>query len=141
VGAKLDLVLGPGKISHHSACEADQAEGRAGDFYLGDATIHVTTHPSEALMAKCAANLAAGLRPLVITTPAKIAFADSLADGARIASRVDIIDIEQFLSANLFESSFFETAALRPRLAELLDRYNQLIEAHEHDPALRIELG
>lgn len=141
VGAKLDLVLGEGKITHHSASEADEAEGRAGDFIAGDVAIHVTTHPGESLISKCARNLEAGLRPLIVTTSRKTVVADSLAEQANIGSRVDVLDIEQFLAANLYERALFFSKNLPPKTRELLARYNELIEAHETDPSLRIEIA
>jgi hypothetical protein len=101
--------------------------------------IHVTTHPTEALMARCAENLGEGLRPLVVTTPRSAAGVDSLAEAIGIADRIDIIDIEQFLATNLLERAAFKLDQHRPRVAELIARYNQLIDIHEHDPSLRIE--
>ena len=141
VGAKLDIILGDGKVAHHAASEADEAEGRAGDFVLGDVAIHVTTHPGEALMSKCARNISAGLRPLIVTTSRKTIAADALAEQADIASRVDILDIEQFLAANLYERSLFSAKNHLPKTAELLARYNALIDAHETDPSLKIEIA
>jgi len=138
VGAKLDIVLGTGKVTHHAASEADEAEGRAGDFVLGDVAIHVTTHPSEALMAKCARNISAGLRPLIVTTSRKTIAADMLAEQADIALRLDILDVEQFLTANLYERALFSAKNHIPKTSELLARYNKLIDAHETDPSLKI---
>jgi hypothetical protein len=34
VGAKLDVVLGNGKITHHGFSVADQPSERKGDFYI-----------------------------------------------------------------------------------------------------------
>lgn len=141
VGAKLDLVLGEGEVTHHPVAEADQAEGRAGDFTAGDAAIHVTTHPGEAVIARCLDNLAHGLRPILITPANRAAAADALADAAGIAQRVEVVEIEQFLASNLHEWSRFQKTSLRPRVAELFTRYNTLIDTHEHDPSLRIELA
>ena len=141
VGAKLDLLLPPGGVAHHPAAEADQAEGRAGDFVVGDVAVHVTTHPGEALLRRCAENLAAGLRPLVVTLPEQAVVAERLAENAGLGERVDVLDVEQFLCSNLLERALFQTANRRARAAELLARYNALVGAHEHDPALRIELA
>lgn len=140
VGAKLDLVLGKGVVRHHSVAEADQAERRAGDFTPGDVAIHVTTHAGEALMARCAENLEAGLRPLIITIPTRAAAADAALEEAGIAHRVDVLDIEQFLAVNLHERALFAKSGQRPKVAQLIERYNELIEAYERDPALRIEI-
>jgi hypothetical protein len=141
IGAKLELVLPPGSVTHHSASEADQAEGRAGDFLVGDVAIHATTHPGEALMRKCAANIEAGLRPLIVTVPVQTAVADGLADAAGIIARLDVLDVEQFLAANLHERALFQTKNRTARTAELLAHYNRLIDAHETDPSLRIEIA
>jgi hypothetical protein len=141
VGAKLELVLPAGLVAHHSSSEADQAEGRAGDFLVGDVAIHATTHPGEALIRKCAANIEAGLRPLVVTVPLQTAVADGLADAAGIVDRLDVLDIEQFLAANLHERALFQTKNRNARTAELLENYNRLIDAHETDPSLRIEIA
>jgi hypothetical protein len=140
VGAKLDLVLGQGVVQHHAVSEADQAEGRAGDFTPGDVAIHVTTHASKALMARCADNLENGLRPMIITLPARAPAADAELEEAGISHRVDVLDIEQFLAANLHERALFHKQGQGPKVAELVARYNALIDAFERDPALRIEL-
>src|ERR1700733_3205390 len=60
VGAKLDLVLGKGKIAHHGFTVADQSTERKGDFQADDVCLHITTFPSEALVRKCASNLRDG---------------------------------------------------------------------------------
>lgn len=139
IGAKLDLVLGPQAVSHHSTSEADQADGRAGDFVIGDVAIHATTAPSEGLLQKCRENLNHGLQPLIITLPKKTAVADGIAENLGIAQRVEILDIEQFLAANLHERSLFKAANRRPRTLDLIERYNELVAKFEKDPALRIE--
>jgi hypothetical protein len=141
VGAKLDLVLGLGKIEHHAASEADQADDRAGDFIIGDVAVHVTTSASESLIRKCAANLSVGLHPVIVTLPSKAAVADSIAETAGVQNRVDILDIEQFLAANLHERALFDSAKRRPKTLELISRYNALIDEFEADPSLKIELA
>jgi len=49
VGAKLDCALGVGKLEHNSFSTSDEQSGRAGDFFVGDVAIHVTTSPGEAV--------------------------------------------------------------------------------------------
>lgn len=141
IGAKLELVLPVNSVTHHSASDADEAQGRAGDFLVGDVAIHATTHPSEALIRKCIANIEAGLRPLIVTVPAQTVVADGLADVAGIVHRLDVLDIEQFLAANLHERALFQTKNRNARTAELLEHYNRLIDSHETDPSLKIEIA
>lgn len=141
IGAKLELVLPANSVVHHSASEADQAEGRAGDFVIGDVAIHATTHPGEALIRKCAANISAGLRPLIVTVPAQTVVADSLANNAEIVDKLEVLDIEQFLAANLHERALFQTKNRSAKTEELLEHYNRLIDAHETDPSLKIEIA
>ena len=50
VGAKLDCALGKGHFEHNSFSTADAPSARAGDFFLGDVAIHVTTSPGEAVI-------------------------------------------------------------------------------------------
>ena len=140
IGAKLEIIMGQGKIEHHSASEADVAEGRPGDFLLGDVAIHVTTHPSEGLIAKCKTNLEASLRPLIITTGKSCVVAEGIAEQAGIANRIDVLDAEQFLATNIHEWGRFNAAQRTIATGELLARYNELIETHETDPSLKVEI-
>lgn len=90
-------------------------------------------------MAKCAENLANGLRPMIVTVPRAIPGFDSLAEAAGLADRIDLLDIEQFLATNLHERATFQSAQQRPKIAALIERYNELVDTHENDPSLRIE--
>ena len=140
VGAKLDLILGLGTIKHHGASEADQPGGRSGDFLAGDVAVHVTTHPGEALIRKCSENIGQGLRPLIVTSTRGCTVADGLAEQAGIANRIDILDAEQFLAANLHEWGRFTAERRSVATGELIARYNQLIDEFETDPSLKVEL-
>jgi len=139
IGAKLDLVLGPNVVTHHGASEADQADGRSGDFAVGDVAIHVTTAPSEGLLEKCRRNLEQGIQPVIVTVPKKTLVADGIAENIGIANRVEILDVEQFLAANLHERSLFKAENRRPKTLELIERYNALVSQFETDPSLKIE--
>jgi hypothetical protein len=140
VGAKLEFVLPAGSVSHHSASEADQAEGRAGDFLVGNVAIHTTTHPGEALLRKCAANLSAGLHPIIVTIPSQLTSAEGLAMQEGIPNRIDVLDIEQFLAANLHEKMLFDTGNRAAKTAELIAKYNAIVDYCETDPSLKIEV-
>jgi hypothetical protein len=141
VGAKLDVVLGIGKVDHHGYSVADQSTERSGDFQIESVTIHVTTHPSEALVRKCGDNLRSGLRPVIITMGDGVEGAAFLLKSARLSDRVDVLDAGQFLTANVYERSLFKEAHCKPTLSRLLNRYNEIVAVCEADPALRIRVG
>lgn len=141
VGAKLDIVLGEGKLHHHGSSVADHSTERSGDFHIETSAIHVTTHPSEALVRKCAENLKAGLKPLIITLAEAVEPAEFLLKGADIADRVDVLDAAQFLTANVYERSFFKAAECKVTLTALLQRYNAIVATCETDPSLLIKLA
>jgi hypothetical protein len=140
VGAKLNLLLETPPV-HHGASVADDASGRDGDFIIADVAIHVTTAPSEALIRKCKRNLDHGIKPIIITIYRGATVAEELAEQAQIADRLDIFDAEQFLAGNLYELGKFAHDGRKATAEQLIASYNEIIEACETDPALRIEIA
>ncbi|MCI1978370.1 MAG: DUF4928 family protein [Bifidobacteriaceae bacterium] len=57
------------------------------------------------------------------------------------ADRLEVWDIQSFLSSNIHEHGHFTSAARHETLAKLIDAYNQIIDKHESDPSLHIEYG
>lgn len=140
VGAKLDVVLGVGKIEHHGSSVADRPTDRNGDFQIETVAIHVTTNPNEALARKCHGNLRNGLKPVIISLGKGVEVAVFLLNGEGIADRVDVLDLGQFLTANVYERSFFKVTDCEMTFSKLLDRYNEIVGTCESDPALKIAL-
>lgn len=140
VGAKLDIVLGAGKIGHHGYSVADSPKDRNGDFDFKDVSIHVTTHPSEALIRKTAVNLGNGIKPIIVTLAEGVEGASYLLKNTEWRDRVDIIDATQFLTANVYEHSLFAAADCRVTLDKIFKRYNEIVEDCETDPVLKIRL-
>lgn len=92
------------------------------------------------LIEKCAANLRAGLRPVVITGRDRTRSAqDQIAD-AGMTDRVDVLDYEQFLAANIFEIGRFAADGRRRAFERIIERYNQIIDRVESDPSLRVQI-
>jgi len=141
VGAKLELAMPELDIVHNGFSVADFFSDRSGDFVLDETIIHVTTSPSEAVIRKCQKNIDAGAKPIILTIGNGVAVAKGLATNAGIDGRIDILDAEQFLAANLHELSLFKINERRPTLVKFLETYNRIIEENETDPSLRIELG
>jgi len=139
VGAKLKIVSSTAVVSHGHAV-ADGPTNRSADFALGDTAIHVTTAPAAALLDKCGKNLSVGLRPIIVTTEDGAGGARALARQLGIEDRIDVIEIEQFLAANVYERSGFEREARKEFVCTLIDGYNDIVADAETDPSLRIEL-
>jgi len=140
VGAKLDCALGQGKFEHNSFSTADAPGQRAGDFFVGDVAIHVTTSPGEAVIERCGENLYDGYRPVLVTMRPGMAVAEGLANNNGLADRIDIFEIEQFVALNLYELGKFAAAGRRVAVTDLVSRYNDVVEDMETDPSLKIEI-
>lgn len=139
VGAKLDCAIGAGAFEHNSFSTADAPGERAGDFFVGDVAIHVTTSPGEAVVARCKENLDQGFRPILVTLQRGLTVAEELAANVGLAERIDIFEIEQFVALNLYELGKFAADGRKVAVAELVKRYNEIIEQVETDPSLKIE--
>lgn len=140
VGAKLECVLGDGVVAHHAFAASDASTNRRGDFVVNDLAIHVTTAPTEAVIARCVANLGQGLRPVLVTLPDKpFNTALGLAANAGIADRLEVFDAIQYISAFVTESGKFSNATTSQSLIEILTRFNSIVDGVENDPALKVE--
>ncbi len=138
VGAKLEAALdGRAMVVHHGANVSD-AQGRGGDFDIGDTALHVTLTPGELLIRKCDGNIRAGRRPAIVTVEESVAHARTLASRAGIGDQLEIYAVDQFIALNVSELGLFEGAASIRALHDIVERYNRIIDAHEHDPSLRI---
>jgi hypothetical protein len=140
VGAKLDCALGKGTVEHNSFSTADAPGSRAGDFLIGDVAVHVTTSPGEAVIEKCRENLNDGYRPMLVKLQRGLTVAEGLAGNAGLADRIDIFEVEQFVALNLYEWGKFGADGRKTAVADLVERYNEIVDEFETDPSLRIEL-
>ena len=139
VAAKLSIVLPPGIFEIHGAAVADSPTERNGDFIISNTILHCTTAPGEPLIRKCQANINAGCSPVIITVFDRVRTALDLAADAGLSGRVEVWDIQQFLSTNINEHSMFEGAARNAKIADIIEKYNLIIDSKETDPSLKIE--
>ncbi len=138
VAAKLCLIVPDVEIN--GAATADAPTGRGGDFMVGDTAIHCTTAPGQPLIEKCAVNISSGIRPVIITIADRVKTARDLAEDAGISERLEVWDIQQFLSTNVYEHGLFERDERRKTVSRIITGYNSIIDQHESDPSLRIDL-
>ena len=139
VAAKLCLIMPEGSFEIHGASVADGPTDRNGDFVINSTVIHCTTMPGALLIEKCKANLRAGCHPVIITIFERVHTALNLAEDAGLAGRVEVWDVQQFLSSNVYEHSFFDEAKRNSTLSDIITRYNKIVLEAETDPSLRIE--
>jgi hypothetical protein len=95
--------------------------------------------PSEPLIQKCGVNIQAGCLPVIITIFDRVKTALDLAADADLSGRIEVWDIQQFLSTNISEHSLFDGAVRNAKLADIIEKYNAIIARAETDPSLRIE--
>lgn len=139
VAAKLCLIMPENSFEIHGASVADGPTDRNGDFVINSTVIHCTTMPGALLIEKCKANLRAGCHPVIITIFERVHTALNLAEDAGLAGRVDVWDIQQFLSANVYEHSLFDETNRNSKLSDIISQYNRIVLDTETDPSLRIE--
>ena len=138
VAAKLRIIAPD--ITVHGTSTADAPTSRAGDFEIGDASIHCTTAPMPALIEKCRDNLSAGVRPIIITIHRRVQTARDMAEDAGIGPRVEVWDVTQFLSANIWEHGTFARDGRRATIEAILTEYNDIVDTYENDPSMKITL-
>lgn len=138
VAAKLRFIMPDVEVN--GADVADAPTGRGGDFMVGDVAIHCTTMPGQPLIEKCAANIAAGIRPIIITIRDRVGTARDLAEDAGIGGRIEVWDIQQFLSTNVYEHGVFDHTGRAGIINTIVIEYNGIIDRYESDPSLKITL-
>ena len=77
---------------------------------------------------------------MLVTSDYGVSYAHGLAKMRGIEERVDIFEVEQFVALNLYELALFEADGRRTALADLVTRYNNIVDACETDPSLKIQL-
>lgn len=139
VGAKLDCALGTGNFQHNSFSTSDAQTGRAGDFFIGDVAIHVTTAPGEAVVSRCQDNINDGHRAIIVTNARGLTAVEVLAENAELGDRIDVFEVEQFVALNLYELGKFAAEGRRIAVTDVVTRYNEIVDEVETDPSLKIE--
>lgn len=139
VAAKLCLIMPEGSFEIHGASVADAPTARSGDFVINKTIIHCTTSVGDLLINKCKSNISNGYRPVIITIFERVQTALNQIEDAGLAGRVEVWDIQQFLSANVHEHSLFDEDKRNAKLGVIIENYNQIVMENETDPSLRIE--
>ncbi len=139
VGAKLQLRFPNIAISNESASTADKPTNRQGDFTIGNTVFHVTVAPMQAVFEKCRQNLTEGLKVYLLVPDAKLAAARQMAEEF-CNGHIAVESLESFVSQNIEEISSFNIHQLKTNVINLINIYNQRVDAIEIDKSLMIEL-
>lgn len=140
VGAKIRM-FAP-EVAARSFAAADESSGVAGDYVVEDLSFHVTTLPTEHLMRKCAENLDAAMRPVIVTMQASVESTYVTAQSAGVSRRIEVWDVVQFISTNVYEGKIREELPRATLLENLITNYQSvLIDAGETDASLSILLN
>jgi Domain of unknown function (DUF4928) len=139
VGAKLQLRFPEKKISNESYSTADMQKGRQGDFRIGDTVFHITVAPMQAVYEKCKKNLERELRVYLIVPEQLVAGTKQNAE-LHAAGRITVQSIESFVSQNVDELSQFSIGDVRSELRQLLELYNERVNATESNKSMMIEI-
>ena len=139
VAAKLRLIMPEGALEIYGVSVADGPTDRNGDFVINNTIIHCTAMPGALLIEKCKANLRSDCHPVIITIFDRVHTALNLAEDSGLAGRVEVWDVQQFLSANVYEHSLFDEVKRNSTLSDIINRYNSIVLETENDPSLRIE--
>lgn len=139
VAAKLCLIMPKDSLEIHGASVADGPTARSGDFVINKTIIHCTTAVGDLLINKCRGNINNGFRPVIITIFERVQTALHQIEDAGLGGRVEVWDVQQFLSANVHEHSLFDDEKRNSKIADIIANYNQIVQEKETDPSLRIE--
>ena len=139
VAAKLCLILPEGSFEIHGASVADAPTARSGDFVINKTIIHCTTSVGDLLLNKCKVNIENGFRPVIITIYERVHTAMNQIEDAGLSGRIEVWDIQQFLSSNVHEHSLFDEGKQNATLGTIIENYNHIVSEKETDPSLRIE--
>lgn len=91
-------------------------------------------------MEKCGENLRAGLRPMIITIYQRVALAEQMAVERGMEGRIEVLDFEQFIVSNVYELSQFKASERKVTVHKIIEAYNEIVDACETDPSLRVGL-
>ncbi len=140
IGAKLERCHPALDIPNNPSHAGDAQTGRPGDFLVGSTAYHVTASPGSGVLEKCAANLRAGLHPVLVVPRDVADKARHIAEDQGIADRVTILAIEDFIASNIIEMTNGQQDAFVTELKAIITAYNRRLEAVETDLSLKIEV-
>ena len=97
--------------------------------------------PGQPLIEKCRDNISTGIRPVIITIANRVKTAQDIAEDVGISDRIEVWDIQQLLSTNVYEHGLFDRIERQKTVGKIIAEYNGIIDDYESDPSLKIDIG
>lgn len=139
VGAKLQLRFPEFHITNEHVSSSDESTNRKGDFMVQNTVFHITVAPGDKVIEKCRINLLEGYRVYLLVPAERLGMIHSQVHDT-FDGKVQLISIENFISQNVDEIGEFGDKGITRGLVDLLQLYNQRVDAVERDKSLMIEI-
>ena len=139
VGAALETASHAGEAPRQASLAGPLSQSTA-NYQLGDTAFQVTAVPTDALVRKCSANLAAGLRPVIVTPHANVSAMHELIEIAGIAPHVEVRAAERWIPGLHCREKAGALPDATLDWLHFVQSYNRRIEECERDPSLLIQL-
>ncbi len=139
VGAKLQLRYPDIKVDNYSYSTADDQLKRGGDFLINDTIFHVTAAPMPAVYEKCKSNVGNGFRVYLLVPDRFLTAAKDNAE-MHLSGKIFVGSIEAFVGQNIEELSVFSRNRIISEFRQLLEIYNERVNAVESDKSLLITI-
>jgi hypothetical protein len=140
IGAKLARRFPALSVPNCPAHTPDRKTASSSDFTMGKTVYHVTAMPSRSVIKKCAANVKAGLLPVLLVPGDQEYKAKGLAEDGGIDKALVIMSIEAFVALNVIQMATEEEKDPFTILKEIVEIYNRRLGEVETDLSLQIEV-
>lgn len=140
VAAKLRIRFPKLEIPAFPVYAQDSQTGRKGDIVVNDTAIHVTVAPNQNHYLACQRNVSEGMLALLLVPSRKVDGTRQFLADAVPVDGIAVQGIEEFVGQNIGEIAEFRSGNLAIAIGSLLREYNAIIDQHESDKSLMIEI-
>jgi hypothetical protein len=140
VAAVLEQRYSAASVPNHHGRTTNVQALLSGSFIIGSTCFHVAAAATSDAIRNCAANLEAGVHPVLAVPRDQVRKARHLAEDKHVDTRLTIVAIEDFIAVNIIEQSAGEQQRFFEVLNSIIEKYNRRIREAEVDMSLQIEI-
>ena len=137
VGAILERRFRGIEIPNYPAHAGSRPTTSVGNFEISRLVYHVTATPIRSIIQKCAENIRAGLRPILLVPAERENEALRLAQDEGIDKEISVIPIEAFVTLTIVHLATDENKNFFDVLKEIVEIYAGRLAAVESDMSLQ----